>query len=343
MPKTSHTPNLPVSPKRRLLPAPAAVALAFAFCIPPAPAQEPQAAPAPAPVPPPADLSAPLNEARHLLTIADYAGADHAMRALIAEHPKSPDAHFLLGFALLHEQKPTESLAEYTEGAKFRDPSADELLGVASDYIVLKSYTDAERWLLAAAKLAPERPITWYLLGRTQYNLNHWTDAEKSFLTCLRLDPHHERAEYNLGLVYEMLQRPESAVTAYRTAISWQETSTEKDPQPYLDLGTLLRKQGKAAEALPLLTIAAASSKNPLAHQELGLTYEQLGRYDEAIGEMKLAVSYSPNVEAPHFFLGRLYRRTGHKDEAAHEFTEAARLAGTQTDAAVPNRDVPHL
>lgn len=289
----------------------------------------------------PVGLTASLANAKHLLAIADYAGADRALRAILATAPDFADAHFLLGFALLHEQKPVESLNEYTQGAKATAPGPEQLIGVASDYILLKDYQDAEHWLLAALKSAPERPLIWYMLGRTQYNLNHWGDAERSFLTCLRLDPHHLRAEYNLGLVYEAEQRPDDAIAAYKQAIAWQETSPTKDIQPYLDLGMLLRHQGKFVEALPMLTVATTGgSRNPLAHQELGLAYEQLGKYDEAIGELKAAIALTPQIEALHFFLGRVERKAGHRDEAAAEFALAAKLSGTKSDAAVPNLDV---
>jgi tetratricopeptide (TPR) repeat protein len=283
-----------------------------------------------------------LNDIRGTLAHGDYPGAESALRDFLKQTPDSADAHFLLGFTLLHEQKPTESLAEYTLGAKFRDPSPNELMGVASDYILLKDDADAEHWFAVAAKRAPQNPLIWYMLGRTQYNENHGTDAERSFLTCLKLDPHHLRAEYNLGLVYELLQRPDAAIAAYHTAIGWEEaSSSDKDMQPYLNLGILLRKQGKAADALPFLIKGTAGApRNPLAHQELGLAYEQLDRNDEALGELKAAVSLAPKVESLHFFLGRLYRKTGDQDAAAREFADAARLAGTKTDASVPNPDI---
>jgi tetratricopeptide (TPR) repeat protein len=281
----------------------------------------------------PPDFSAPLSEARGLVGRGDYAGADAELRTLLKAAPELPEAHFLLGFALLHEQKPAESLAEYTQGAKFRAPGPEELLGVALDYIQLKDLPDAEKWLTAAAKSAPERPLIWYLLGRTQYEEKHGGNAERSLLTCLRLDPQHLRAKYNLGLVYELLKRPEEAAVAYRAAIAMQESATVKDPEPYLDLGMMLRREDKAAEALPLLKVAAGGgagggSKDPVAYRELGLTYEQLGRYDEAVDALKMAISLTPKVEALHFFLGRLYREAGHRDEAAREFAEAAKLSG---------------
>lgn len=289
-------------------------------------AQPESSAPAPSA---PLNFSAPLNEARGMVGSGDYAGADMALRTLLKAAPELAEAHFLLGFALLHEQKPAESLTEYTLGAKYRAPGPEELLGVSLDYIQLKDLPDAEKWLTAAAKSAPDRPLIWYLLGRTQYEEGHGGDAERSLLTCLRLDPQHLRAKYNLGLVYELLKRPEEAAAAYRAAIAMQESATVKDPAPYLNLGMMLRRDDKAAEALPLLNVAAGGgSQDPIAYRELGLAYEKLGRYDEAAGALKMAISLRPKIEALHFFLGRVYREAGHRDEAAREFGEAAKLSG---------------
>ncbi|MEO8869192.1 MAG: hypothetical protein ABI357_00020, partial [Granulicella sp.] len=81
----------------------------------------------------PPDFSAPLNEARSMVGSGDYVGADRALRTLLKAAPELAEAHFLLGFALLHEQKPADSLAEYTQGAKFRAPGPEELLGVSLD------------------------------------------------------------------------------------------------------------------------------------------------------------------------------------------------------------------
>jgi tetratricopeptide (TPR) repeat protein len=277
----------------------------------------------------PPDFFAPLNEARNMVGSGDYAGADRALRTLLKAAPELADAHFLLGFTLLHEQKAAESLTEYTQGAKFHAPGSEELLGVSLDYIQLKDYPDAEKWLTAAAKSAPERPLIWYLLGSTQYQEGHGGDAERSLLTCLRLNPQHLRAKYTLGLVYELLKRPDEAAAAYRAAIVMQESAAVKDPAPYLDLGMMLRRQDKAAEALPLLVMAAKSgSQDAAAYREWGLACETLGRYNEAAGALKMAISLTPKVEALHFFLGRVYRETGHREEASREFAEAAKLSG---------------
>lgn len=283
-----------------------------------------------------------LQAVRGLLAAGNYSVAEQSLRRVLVESPSLADAHFLLGFALLHEGKATESLAEYTEGAKFGEPGVDDLAAVASDYVLLKDFADADHWLRAALQRAPTRAQLWYLLGRTQYNENQWTDAEHSFLECLRRKPRHVQAEYNLGLVYEAEQRPAEAEDAYQMAISWEGDPPE-DIQPHLDWGMLLRRQGEIDKALPLLTVAARApgESNPLAHQELGLTLDSLGRTEEAIVEVKKAMALTPNVEALHFFIGRMYRKMGRRTEAAREFAEAARIVGTQTAAEVPNTKIP--
>lgn len=289
----------------------------------------------------PAAFASRLEAVRAVLGAGNYAAAEQTLRGLVAESPSSADAHFLLGFALQHEGKATESLAQYTAGAKFAKPGPDDFASVASDYVLLKDFADADRWFRAALQGAPTSAQLWYLLGRTQYNENRWADAEHSFLACLGREPHHVRAEYNLGLVYEAEQRIAEAQDAYKTAIGW-EGDPPDDIQPYLDWGMLLRRQGKIAEALPLLTVAAQGrgAANPLAHQELGLVLDSLGRTQDAVAEVKKAVAITPNVEALHFFLGRMYRKIGQGSDATREFAEAARIAGTQSDSAVPNETV---
>lgn len=289
----------------------------------------------------PAAAESALATAKQLLRAADYAGAEKQLREALREEPGSAAVHYLLAEALFHLHRPKESLAEYTAGARYRDPRPEELVGVALDYVLLGDYADADRWLTRATQEAPGLANAWYLLGRAQYNENKPGAAEHSFLQCLQLEPHHVRAEYNLGLVYELTQRSSEAADAYRNAIAWQQAAAVKDPQPYLDLGILLRKGGKAAEALPYLqTAASLGARNPTIHQELALAYEQMGKYDEAIAQLHEAIALAPGIESLHFLLGRVDRQAGHKEEAAKEFAEASRLSGTKSANEVTNSDV---
>ncbi len=283
-----------------------------------------------------------LADARQHTNLGQWPEAERELREIVALDPAAADAEFLLGSVLLHERRPTESLAAYNTGAHLRLPTAEEWIAVASDYILLKDLADAEKWLQYAAANEPSNVDVLYLLGRTQYNENHDEDAAHSFTRCLELRPRDARAEYNLGLAYEKLQQTADAVGAYQTAISWQSGQPKPDPQPYLDLGNLLFRQGKPAEALdPLQQAVRFGSGNAFANQQLGLVFEALGRSDEAVASFQRASSLAPEAEQPHYFLGRLFHRLGRTSEAAAEFAVVSKLLGTHSARETPNIDDP--
>ena len=279
--------------------------------------------------------------ARQLLADSRFSAAEQELRDVLAQQPDAVEAHYLLGYTLFRERRAPESLAEYAAGARLGAPTAEELAVIASDYILLKDLADAEKWLLYATVHEPLNAGAWYLLGRTQYNRDHVADAARSFTRCLELRPRDVRAEYNLGLAYEKLHQPANAIAAYQTAIAWQNGEKRPDPQPYLDLGTLLFHQGKAAEALdPLGKAVAFGPDNALTSQELGLAFEALGRFDEAIASLKRAAVLAPKAEQPHFFLGRIYHRLGRNAEATAEYGIVSKLLGTRSDTETPNSDL---
>jgi len=284
--------------------------------------------------------SAALAVARQFIRQGEWARAEGQLRNALQANNKTAEVRYLLGYVLLRENRALDSLAAYTVAAASREPTSEDLNAIASDYVLLKAYTDAEHWLLMAVRQSPENRQSWYLLGRTQYNLDHAADAAASFQRCLALSPGDPRAEYNLGLADEKLQKPDEARAAYQQAIRWQTEQGIQDAQPYLDLGMLSLSQGRAQDALPLLTEATRLSPgNPLIFQELGLSLDALGRSAEAVESLRKATELAPDAERPHFFLGRIYRRNGQKEKSDEQFAIVQRLLGTHSDTATPNVD----
>ncbi len=285
----------------------------------------------------------PLREVRALISAGNFPLAETRLRTVIIASPSNPEPRFLLGYVLFRQQRAADSLAAFTDAATLRNPAADELTTVASDYILLKDYADARRWLTLATKTDPANVNAWYLLGRTDYNLDLAEEAKQAFVTCLHLQPGNVKARYNLGLAEERLRHPEDALAAYREAIALEAQLPaaqlpHRDSQPYLDLGMLLLQQEKPQEALDPLTAAVQlATANPLAHQQLALALEKLGRYKEAAAEMTICARLAPDSQAPPFFLGRLYHRLGMEAEAKEQFARAQALAGTHSATDVPN------
>ena len=272
----------------------------------------------------------------------DYEHAGKNTLTYLSAHPDSAEAHFLLGYISYRENRPDDSLAQYTLGAKLRKPEANDLAVVAMDYILLKDYFDADKWLSVATAWQPENALYWYYLGRTKYSENSFQAAVDIFNKCLVMHPRDVRTEYNLGLAYSGLGRDNDAIAAYEKAIEWQHEDIRKDPQPYLDLGILMLAKDHPDKAVGYLQQAVEfDSLNPKAHEQLGRSYEELHDFAEAESEFAKAESLAPNVPALHFELGRIYKKEGQMAKATEEFAAYTDLnAAHSTDAAeTPNPD----
>lgn len=278
-----------------------------------------------------------LAEARSLLNAGKFAQSEAALRKDLLASPASPEAHFLLGYVLFREQKATESLAEYTAGAKFRRPVAGELKVVASDYVLLGDFGDADKWFTEVVAEKPDDADAWYLLGRTKFNENDFQNAKSDFEHALALHPKYVEAENNIGLSWKELNNMEQAQAAFQTAIDWQ-GDAPRDEQPFLNLGTLLTGQNEIDKAIPYLMKAVTlAPKNPKVHEELGQAYVTQQNLPKAQDELEKAVALAPDISALHFKLGQIYRKEGLHDRAQQEFDICSKLNSTHSSPATPN------
>lgn len=287
---------------------------------------------------PPAD---PLAGPRALLAQGQFEKSEAALHTYLGAHPASADAHFLLGYVLFREKKATESLAEFTAGARSRRPGAEEFKAIASDYVLLRDFADAEKWFTEVTLETPNDADAWYLLGRTKFNENSFADAVTCFERTMTLRPRHIEAENNLGLALKELNELDQAKSAFQTAIDWQ-GANPVDSQPFLNLGTMLAEGGEMEKAIPMLSQAAQlSPENPRIHEQLGSVYEKQHDLPKAQAELEQAVSLAPSTSGLHFKLGQIYRRQGMSERAQHEFEMCEKLNSTHSSTSTPNPLLP--
>jgi len=311
-----------------------------------------------------AQTEALLSEAKALFQQGNLPEADRVARQYLQNHPDSAEAHFLLGHILFREisakwleegkaegeallyntgdlsgslvayrdAKAKESLAEFTAGAKYHVPSALDLKIVALDYLLLKDNNDADRWLTRSLQADPRDAQAWYYLGRTKYGKGQFTEAIEAFAQCLKLEPRNIKAETNVGLSYEALERPDEAAQAFQNAIAWQAESSAKDPEPFIELGHLYVNQNQPEKAVPYLTQSIAIF--PLiskAHEELGKAYSLLNKFPEAQAELEKAIELTPQAPNLHCLLAPVYRKQGLTDKAKAETDRCSALSGTHS------------
>src|SRR2546428_136478 len=319
------------------------------------------------------EMDALLIEAKALFQQRKFVEADRIVRQYLEERPDSADGHFLLGHILFREiqadakleeqlnpqshgvmsgvkvlgasltdsrareEKAKASLAEFTAGAKYHDPSASDLKTVALDYVLLGAYTDADKWLTKMLECTPNDSEGWYYLGRTKYNENRFAEAVAAFQQCLKLDPKNVKAEDNLGLSFAGLGRNEEAAAAYQQAIAWQAQSTSKNPGPFIDIGDLLLDQNRPQDAVTVLLQAVEiAPRDSRADELLGNAYARLEKYPQAQSELEKAIALSPQTPSLHLMLAPVYRKQGQMEKAKAEYDRCAALNGSHSTPATP-------
>jgi protein O-mannosyl-transferase len=118
-------------------------------------------------------------------------------------------------------------------------------------------------------------------------------------------------------------------VTTWRdSAALWQHALAVTSDNYYAQhgMGSLLREQGRAGDAVPFLRESIRlNPRFPDAHNNLGMALEALGRTDDAVAEYLEALRLDPAMAFAHNNLGSVHLQTGRADEAAAQFTEALR------------------
>lgn len=248
------------------------------------------------------------------------------LRAQLARQPDSADLLYALGQLLREEGKPQDSLATYTRAATYRKPSAKELRSVALDYVLLQDFQDAIHWLEVAARMDPADTDVLYSLGRCYYSKNRYLDAQHMYERVLSIQPNHLKAEENLGLVYDVSNRPDKAEEAFRKAAGWANPNGP-DEWPFLDLGSFLLDQDRAKEAIdPLRTAMRIQPKSALCSEKLGRALLASGDVDGGIAALELAVKLNPANPKSHYELGRALRQAGQAERARQEFSLSQKL-----------------
>lgn len=268
-----------------------------------------------------------LYRGKSLVNLQKYQEAAVDLAGYAKLHPQSDDAAYLLAYIAFREDKPQESLKLFTDAARLKPPTANDLMIIALDYVLLKDYSGAARYLESSLKLSPDDPEARYHLGRVRYQQNQFDLAIAAFQEVINRDPTSVKAYDNLGLSFEAKNENEEAVAAYRKALEFDRAGTLHSEQPYLNLGSLLARSNRITDAIPLLTRACEIAPGQFkVHYELAKAYFEAQQFDPARQQAEQAVKLDPSDGPSHYLLGRVYQRLKLKDLASEQFRLTASL-----------------
>ncbi|MGD9014812.1 MAG: tetratricopeptide repeat protein [Candidatus Omnitrophota bacterium] len=150
-----------------------------------------------------------------------------------------------------------------------------------------------------------------------------WREPLILYERTLKYAPDSVRAHYNLGVMYEAINREQEAIKLYKKAIAINPDYTKA----YNNLGAIYNTMGKREEAIELYKKAIEINPDyAKAKINLGNLYNTLGRREEAIALLKKAIEINPHLSEAYYNLGVVYNAINNHEQAIAYFSKAIEI-----------------
>ena len=144
----------------------------------------------------------------------------------------------------------------------------------------------AEEYAQKAVTLDPKLPLVHFLLGELYLYKSRLPEAIAEFQKELAINPANAATYYKLADAYSRVQKFDDAQRLLQCSIRLDATSSV----PFILMGKVLEKKGDYDLAvLSLKHAVTMEPNNPTTHHLLGQAYRDMGKKEEAEGELKLA------------------------------------------------------
>ena len=148
--------------------------------------------------------------------------------------------------------------------------------------------------------------------------------AGEAVQKALALDDSNPITHFGLCMLYIMQKKHDKAIAAAERAVELAPSAS----YVYGGLGTALRYACRPNEAIPM--VKKAISLNPIANslllRDLGVSYEMVGKYEDAIVFLKKSLQERPNGLFSHLRLAVCYVSLGREEQARAEAREILRI-----------------
>lgn len=145
-----------------------------------------------------------------------------------------------------------------------------------------QQYAQSERAFEHVAQLRPNYGDAYTNEAIADLSWQRYDDSRSNLEKALRIEPHNARALYYQALVERIQGHPDAGIA-------------------------------------DLLEVIAQFPRSRDAHRELGYSFYQQHKYQEARAEYETVQSIDPDDLAAHYMLSIVYRRLGMKEKAEHE------------------------
>ena len=130
------------------------------------------------------------------------AALESALRTILAEDPRNPQANLRLGYALVDDNRCAAASKHFAAAIAERLPSADAHLGLASCQAAAQRFDLAAATLREAERVEPDNPVVVANLGIVLSDGGRPAEAIQPLQRALTIDPDFHEARFNLAIAF---------------------------------------------------------------------------------------------------------------------------------------------
>ncbi|MBT4890430.1 MAG: tetratricopeptide repeat protein, partial [Rhodospirillales bacterium] len=262
-----------------------------------------------------------LDHAVQFRSTGDLSNAEICYRQIIEIDPNSVDAHFNLGRVLDELGRHEDAVSSYRDALRFNPDHAESYNNLGLTLWKLGKADEIIECYCKAIDINPEYTEAYINLGCAFNDIGMYDRAIASYLKAITLTTEVTDAYINLAVIFKEQYKLDDAIFNYHRRIL-EDTPNQLDALN--QLGEVARYAGEYEIAINLFSKALTIDPNISGvHFNLGRTFSELDKPDEAIFHYCAAIDRNPNFTEAYINLGSIFYNLEKYDKAVVNFTKA--------------------
>ncbi|GHV81262.1 hypothetical protein AGMMS49944_30530 [Spirochaetia bacterium] len=253
-----------------------------------------------------------------------------AFRRAVGIKPDYAPAHREIGRILFSKGDFRGAVNAFTTALRYTPGGSASLREMGAAQMALRDFTAAETSFAKALQVSPGDDQTNYNMAVLMLSRNKGAEAFPYAKQAADSVPANAVYVYTLGLAHEAAGDVDAAAAAYNRAITLDAAYI----RPRINLGSLYLSNGRAEEALNLLT--AAYNQQPGSFEvnnNLGAAYARLEQWGRSVEHYGKALQSEPDNPTVRMNLARALVGSGDLAKARDAYLECLKLDAANWDA----------
>lgn len=230
----------------------------------------------------------------------------------------SAERFYLQGLNSLASDDYTRAAASFEKAVQIDADYAEAWYQAGFAYGMLRKHAEALRASKQAVRIRPEWAEAHINIGASSFALGQFKEAEAAYRQAAKIDSANADTQFALGLTLNKLNKHDEEILAYKRAVALKPDYAAA----YDRLGAAYFKNKRFADALGAFEQLKILRGDAKSYNEFGETLFELGRLDESIEALNLAVGMNSDFGKARYNLGRAYLKQGNQTAALaqHEY-----------------------